>query len=128
MFSSLLAFFFWKACTFSDFERFLCWKSTNYSQIYLSPIINYWDSILTLYITWAVFSLVSFLSVFFLFLSYFFLSVFSLTGNLSYNLFPQWIRNKGCFIFLQEAEIGIDILIYINIQWVFQIDIDSIRC
>ena len=65
MFNSLLAIFFWKACTFSSFERFLCWKSRNYSQIYLCRIINYWDSILTLYITWGTFSLVCFLSVFF---------------------------------------------------------------
>ena len=67
MFNSLLAFCFWKACTFSSFERFLCWKSRNYSQIYLSGIINYWGSILTLYITWATFSLVCVLSVFFSF-------------------------------------------------------------
>ena len=67
MFNSLLAFCFWKACTFSSFERFLCWKSRNYSQIYLSGIINYWGSILTLYITWGAFSLVCVLSVFFLF-------------------------------------------------------------
>ena len=73
MFNSLLAFCFWKACTFSSFERFLCWKFRNYSQIYLSGIINYWDSILTLYITWRVFSLVCVLSVFFsFFLSCFF--------------------------------------------------------
>ena len=65
MFNSLLAFFFWKACTFSSFERFLCWKSRNYSQIYLSRIINYWDSILTLYITWGAFSFVCFLSFFY---------------------------------------------------------------
>ena len=67
MFNSLLAFCFWKACTFSSFERFLCWKSRNYSQIYLSGIINYWGSILTLYITWGAFSLVCVLSVFFSF-------------------------------------------------------------
>ena len=73
MFNSLLAFCFWKACTFSSFERFLCWKSRNYSQIYLSGIINYWGSILTLYITWGAFSLVCVLSVFFSsFLSCFF--------------------------------------------------------
>ena len=73
MFNSLLAFCFWKACTFSSFERFLCWKFRNYSQIYLSGIINYWDSILTLYITWGVFSLVCVLSAFFpFFLSCFF--------------------------------------------------------
>ena len=68
MFNSLLAFFFWKVCTFSSFERFLCWKSRNYSHIYLSRIINYCDSILTLYITWGAFSLVC-ASVFF---TYFF--------------------------------------------------------
>ena len=65
MFNSFLAFCFWKAFTFSSFERFLCWKSRNYSQIYLSGIINYWGSILTLYITWGAFSLVCVLSVFF---------------------------------------------------------------
>ena len=74
MFNSLLIFFFWKACTFSSFERFLCWKSRNYSQIYLSGIINYWGSILTLYITWGAFSLVCVLPYFFLsfFLVFFF--------------------------------------------------------
>ena len=73
IFNSLLAFCFWKACTFSNFERFLCWKSRNYSQIYLSGIINYWGSILTLYITWGAFSLVCVLSVFFsFFISFFF--------------------------------------------------------
>ena len=41
--------------------------------------------------------------------------------NLSSNRFPKCIRNKGYFIFLQEIEIGNDILIYINIKWVFQI-------
>ena len=82
MFNSLLAFFFWKACTFSSFERFLCWKSTNYSHIYLSRIINYWDSILTLFIMWRAFSLVCFLSVFFFFLS------FSLLFFFFYRYFP----------------------------------------
>ena len=67
MFNSLLAFYFWKAYTFSSFERFLCWKSRNYSQIYLSGIINYWGSMLTLYITLEAFSLVCVLSVFFSF-------------------------------------------------------------
>ena len=80
IFNSLFAFCFWKACTFSSFERFLCLKSRNYSQIYLSGIIIYWGSILTLYITWGEFSLVCILSVFFsFFLSCFFflfLSVF----------------------------------------------------
>ena len=79
MFNSLLAFCFWKACTFSSFERFLCWKSRNYSQIYLSGIINYWGSILTLYITWGAFSLVCVLSVFFsFFLSFLFFLLFLL--------------------------------------------------
>ena len=36
--------------------------------------------------------------------------------NLSSNRFPKCIRNKGCFIFLQEIEIGNDILIYIKIK------------
>ena len=71
MFNSLLAFCFWKACTFSSFERFLCWKSRNYSQIYLSRIINYWDSILTLYIKWGAFSWFVFYPYFFLFYQYF---------------------------------------------------------
>ena len=74
MFNSLLEFFFWKGGNFSNFERFLCWKFRNYSQIYLSRIINYWDSILILYVTWGAFSLVCLLSVFFFsfFLLFFF--------------------------------------------------------
>ena len=73
MFNSLIALCFWKACTFSGFERFICWKFRNYFQIYLPEIIDYWDSILTSYITWGVFSMVSVLSVFFpFFLSFFF--------------------------------------------------------
>ena len=72
MFDSLLAFCFWKTCTFSNFERFLCWKSRNYSHIYLSGIINYWGNILTLYITWGAFSLVCVLSVFSFFPVFFF--------------------------------------------------------
>ena len=76
IFNSLLAFSFWNTCTFLCFERFLCWKSRNYFQIYLSRINNYWDSILTLYITWGVFSLVCFLSVFSFFLSFFLLFFF----------------------------------------------------
>ena len=43
MFHLLLAFCFWKACTFC-FESFLNWNSRNYSQIYLSGIINYWGN------------------------------------------------------------------------------------
>ena len=72
MFNSLLAFCFWKACTFSSFERFHCWKCRNYSQIYLSRIFNYWGSILTWYITWWAFSYACVLSVFFSFLYFFF--------------------------------------------------------
>ena len=76
MLNSFLAFCFWKACTFSGFERFLCWKSRNYTQIYLSRIINYCGSIiLALYKTWGAFSLVFF---FLSFLFFLFLSVFSL--------------------------------------------------
>ena len=48
--------------------------------------------------------------------------------NLSSNRFPKCIRNKGCFISLQENEIGKDILIYIRVNWVFQIDMDYTRC
>ena len=73
MFNSLLAFCFWKACTFSSFERFLCLKSRNCSQISISEIINYWGSTLTLYLKWGAFSLVCVVSVFFsLFISLFF--------------------------------------------------------
>ena len=40
MFNSLLAFFVWKACPFSSFERFLCWKSrTTPRSIYLDLLI-----------------------------------------------------------------------------------------
>ena len=79
MFNSLLAFCFWKACIFSSFERFLCWKFRNYCQIYLSGIINYWDSIIHdvrsvqfgLCSIHIFFFLSFFLSCFFLFLSVF---------------------------------------------------------
>ena len=97
LFNSLLAFFFWKACTFSSFEIFPCWKSRNYSQhftliiyfeIYLSRIVNYWGSIFTLYLTQGAFGCICVLSVFlfFLFLLFFslssiFLSVFSVTDT-----------------------------------------------
>ena len=47
-FNSLLAFFFWKACTFSIFERFLCWKSRNYFQ-YFSLEIFLWDLFMSSY-------------------------------------------------------------------------------
>ena len=36
--------------------------------------------------------------------------------NLSSNRFLKCIRNKKCFIFLQQIEIGNDILIYIKIK------------
>ena len=61
LFNSLFAIFFWKACTFSSFEKFLCWNSGKYShtflskssfEIYLSQIINDWISFFTLYLTW----------------------------------------------------------------------------
>ena len=91
MLNSILAFFFWKASTFSSFERFLCWKSRNYSKpfsleissdIHLSPIINYWGSIFMLYLTWRAFSVVCVLSTsFFSFFLLFFLPVFSLTDT-----------------------------------------------
>ena len=77
IFNSLFAFCFWKACTYSSFELSLFWKSRNYSQMYLSGIINYWGSILTLYITLSfvcvlsVFFLSFFLVVFFIFYRYF---------------------------------------------------------
>ena len=40
------------------------------SEIYLSRIINYWDSNLTLHLTWGVFSLICVLSVFYFFVSF----------------------------------------------------------
>ena len=104
MFNSLLAFCFWKACTFSSFERFLCWKSRNYSQIYLSRIINYWDSILTLYITWRAFSLVCFLSVFFFFflLLFFFSFGIFLDRQLVIWPFPKTNKKKGMLHFFKR--------------------------
>ena len=73
MFNSLLAFCFWKACFSQVLKDFRCWKSRNYSQIYISGIINYWGSILTLYITWGAFRVVFFFlfPVFFVFCQYF---------------------------------------------------------
>ena len=65
---SLLVFFVWKAFTFLNSERFLCWKSRNDSQHFFLEIffwdlsINYWGSIFTLNIT---FSLVCVLSLYF---------------------------------------------------------------
>ena len=44
----------------------------NYPQIYSSWIINYWGSILTLYIRWGLLSLVCVLSIIFFFLLFFF--------------------------------------------------------
>ena len=110
VFNSLLAFFFLKLCTFSSFQRFLCWETipstflSKFSfEIYLSPIINYWGRVFKIYLKWEAFILVCVLSVFF-FLSFFFfllfLSVFSLTdtndsqdsregrGNHYFSLFP----------------------------------------
>ena len=48
------------------------------SEIYLSPIINCWGSIFTLYLTWWAFSLICVLSVFSFFLSFFLLFFLSL--------------------------------------------------
>ena len=104
MFNSLLAFCFWKACTFSSFERFLCWKSRNYSQIYLPRMVNYWCGILTLYITWGALSF----GVFFFFLSCFFLFLSVLDrhqrfirwdsrGNNYFSCFPLPPANKHSF-------------------------------
>ena len=95
MFNLLLTFFFWKACTFSSFERFLCWKSRNYSQIYLSRIINYWDSILTLYLTWGAFSLVC---VPFFFLYFFFFYRYFSWQRLTIHKIGR--TGEGIFIFL----------------------------
>ena len=48
MFNSLLAFFFWKACTFSSFQMFFCWKSRNYSQQF-SVKFFFWDLFISNY-------------------------------------------------------------------------------
>ena len=48
MFNSLLAFFFWKACTVSCFERFLSWKSRNYS-LHFSLENFLWDLFILCY-------------------------------------------------------------------------------
>ena len=88
--NSLLAFFFWKACTFSSFDRFLCWISRSYFQHFsleiffwylFSRIIDYWGSIFTLYLASGAFSLVVFYPYFFSFFLFLFLSVFSLTDT-----------------------------------------------
>ena len=71
MWNSLLAFFFWKAWTSSSFQKFLWWKSRNYSQqfslesfflrsIYLQLLI-----IEVVYLMGVAFSLVWVVSVFF---------------------------------------------------------------
>ena len=105
MFNLLLAFFFWKACSFSSF---LCqsletvtsiFLSKSSSEIYLSPIINCWGRIFTLYLTWESFSLVCVLSLFFsFFLSFFlFLSVFSLTSTNDSQDSREGIKHKHSF-------------------------------
>ena len=43
-------------------------------------------------------------------------SILTPSRSMSSNRFPKCIRIKGCFIFLQDIEIGNDILIYINIK------------
>ena len=48
MFNSLLALFFWKACTVSCFERFLSWKSRNYS-LHFSLENFLWDLFILCY-------------------------------------------------------------------------------
>ena len=60
--------------------------------------------------------------------------------TLTFQRFPKCIRNKGCFIFFKRdwkknkkkqvptVETGNDILIYINIKQVFQINIDYTHC
>ena len=106
IFNSLIAFSFWKAFTFTSFERFLCCRSkllpALFSRNFLkSWIVNYWGSIFTLYLKWGAFSLVCVLSVLF----FFFLSSFS---SLFYRYFPwQTLRihrtagnGKGIIIFL----------------------------
>ena len=48
IFNSLLVFFFWRACTFSIFETFLCWKFRNHSQ-HFSLEIFFWDLFISNY-------------------------------------------------------------------------------
>ena len=93
MFNSVLAFSFEKHISSQDFKDFsvenLKTTPSNFlnffSEIYLSPIINYSGSIFTLYLTWGVFSLVCVVSIFF-FLSFFFFLRLWLTAK---NLFSE---------------------------------------
>ena len=121
-------FFFWKACTFSSFERFLCWKFRNYSQIYLSLINKYWDSILTLYIAWRALSLVCFLSVFFF---YFFSLFFSFYPHFPcQTLTIHEIRGTGegiiIFIVFQLHLLTIIHLIHRDFYHLFLLDLFAI--
>ena len=126
MFNSLLAFFFEKhlpSQVFKDFSveslettpsNFL---SKFFSEIYLSPVINYWGSIFTLHLTWGAFSLVCVVSVYIyiffylssFFLFFLFLLVFSLTetkdsqdsrdgrGNHCFSCYPLPPAHKHSF-------------------------------
>ena len=83
MFNSVLAFSFEKHISSQDFKDFsvenLKTTPSNFlnffSEIYLSPIINYSGSIFTLYLTWGVFSLVCVVSIFFSFFHFSFFCV-----------------------------------------------------
>ena len=103
MFNSLLAFFFWKSCTFSSFKRFL-FKIYKLIQDLLSGIINHCNSILILYITWRAFSLVCFLSVFFFFflLLFFFSFGIFLDRQLVIWPFPKTNKKKGMLHFFKR--------------------------
>ena len=83
MFSSLLAFSFEKHVPFQILKDFSVENletipntllSKFCSEIYLSRIINYWDSIFTLYLTYGELSLVCVISVFFPFFRFSFCS------------------------------------------------------
>ena len=99
MWNSLLAFFFWKAWTSSSFQKFLWWKSRNYSQqfslesfflrsIYLQLLI-----IELVYLMGVVFSLVWVVSVFFLpFLLAFFLA------DTTDSEHSRHVKENDCFV------------------------------
>ena len=105
MFNSLLLHFsFEKRVPFQVFKDFSVenlennptnFLSKSFSEIYFSPIINYWSSIFTLYLTWEAFSLVCVLSIFFFlsFFFFFFLLVFSSTNANYKQGSSDWRRN-----------------------------------
>ena len=99
MFNSILAFFFWKACTLSSFETFLYWKSRNYSQ-HSSLKIFFLRSI---YLEWFVIGVVFFIitnvrSVQFGLVSFFFFYCYSPWKTLTIHKIAG--KGEGILIFL----------------------------